>query len=73
MMIYQFQWFGKMITIRHHDFRIVFLQWYYNRFIAGQRIDISPIYNGSYLQKTQQSIVFPGNNNMIPGSDKFEV
>lgn len=62
--IHQLQRCGNVIAVSNDNTGIILHYRYNNRLCIQQRVDIPAIYNGPYLQETEQHLVLPGNNNM---------
>jgi len=65
MMINKLNRFRKMIPIGDHDFGVILSYSYPDRFVISKRVYLVSIDYYPYLQKIQQYLVFPGNDNMI--------
>lgn len=70
-MKYQFERFGKMKAIGHHDLWVVFPEMNNNFFPAFDRINVRTVYNDPDPEKTQQEIFFERYYDMIILSNKI--
>ena|SRR5687767_8826124 len=65
MVVHQLHRFCKVVTVGNNHLRTVFIYRNDNRLAVWKRVNLFAVDNSPYLQETQESIVLPGNNNMV--------